>query len=86
MANVTLYLPDDLLDRARAAAAADRRSLSQWLVIRIEQALPLLPPGAFPPGHPRRSGLPRQVDLEELAGAVASAVRSRPRRAPRRPK
>ena len=75
MGNLTLYLSDELLERMRAAAAADRRSLSQWVTICAERSLLLLPPGAFPPDHPRRLSQARQVDLED---AIRSARRSAP--------
>lgn len=79
MANLTLYLPDDLVARAKAAAAADGRSVSNWMTRQLERALPILPGGAFPPGHP-----PRQVDLEELAGPgkLASAIAGTVERGP----
>lgn len=86
MRNVTLYLSDDLVRRARAAAVADHRSLSVWLTIRVEQALVHLPAAGDrdlyrPAAH--------QVDLEEL---VEASKRRRPSpaarsgRRPRRPK
>ena len=86
MRNVTLYLSDDLVRRARAAAVADHRSLSAWLTIRVEQALVHLPAAGDrdlyrPAAH--------QVDLEEL---VEASKRRRPSpaarsgRRPRRPK
>lgn len=74
MANLTLYLSDDLVARAKAAAAADGRSVSNWMARQLERALPILPARAFPPDHPRR-----QVDLEELTGAIARTVERGPR-------
>ena len=85
MASLTLYLPDDLVARAKAAAAADGRSVSNWMTRQLERALPILPARAFPPDHPRR-----QVHLEELTGAPARPVDARPQgrtaRQPRRGK
>jgi predicted HicB family RNase H-like nuclease len=34
-----LRLPEDLLIRMRAAAAADRRSLNSWAVLALERAV-----------------------------------------------
>lgn len=34
-----LRLPEDLLVRMRAVAAADRRSLNSWAVVALEQAV-----------------------------------------------
>ena len=85
MANLTLYLPDDLVARAKAAAAADGRSVSNWMTRQLERALPILPPGAFPPDHPRRRVLladpsaasPRPVDTEPHARRARRSPRAR---------
>jgi predicted HicB family RNase H-like nuclease len=37
-------LDEQLLEQARQAAAADRRSLSNWVGLVIERALPETPP------------------------------------------
>lgn len=41
-ANVTLYLPEELLDRCRQAAAQDGRSLSNYLTRLLEDTHPRL--------------------------------------------
>ena len=86
MGNVTLYLPDDLVRDLRAAAEADGRSVSNFAVMQLRAVMR----GQFDPTHPaavrEAEELRRRVDLEQLTGAVASRVRARPRRVPRRPK
>ncbi|MFF5013383.1 Arc family DNA-binding protein [Streptomyces sp. NPDC001165] len=39
MKHVNLRLPEDLHDQARAAAAADDRSLNSWLIAVVRRAL-----------------------------------------------
>ncbi|MER6014301.1 Arc family DNA-binding protein [Streptomyces bluensis] len=39
MKHVNLRLPDDLLDKAKAAAAADDRSLNSWLVAIVRRTV-----------------------------------------------
>ncbi|WP_220137748.1 toxin-antitoxin system HicB family antitoxin [Streptomyces himalayensis] len=39
MKHVNLRLPDDLHEQARAAAAADDRSLNSWLVAVVRRAV-----------------------------------------------
>jgi plasmid stability protein len=48
MKHVNLRLPDDLHEQARAAAAADDRSLNSWLVTIVRRAVD---PGQTP-DHP----------------------------------
>jgi hypothetical protein len=45
MKHVNLRLPDDLHDQAKAAAAADDRSLNSWLVAVVRRAVA---PGGTP--------------------------------------
>ena len=44
MAQITIYLPDDIERKARKAARADNKSVSRWLatevVRRLDDALP----------------------------------------------
>ena len=70
---IAVRVPPDLYTRIQAAAHSEGRSLSNFVVHRLRQALPL-PGGAFPPGHPRREAAASQVDLEELTGAIARTV------------
>ncbi|MEU9884599.1 toxin-antitoxin system HicB family antitoxin [Sphaerisporangium sp. NPDC051011] len=56
MGHVNLRLPDDLHEQARAAAAADDRSLNSWLVAVIRRAVA---PGQTPD---RRDGDPASTD------------------------
>lgn len=37
--HVNLRLPDDLHERAVAAAAADDRSLNSWLIVAVRRAI-----------------------------------------------
>jgi hypothetical protein len=39
MKHINLRLPDDLHDQAKAAAAADDRSLNSWLVAVVRRAV-----------------------------------------------
>lgn len=39
MANVTVYLPDDLAEAVREAAERDGRSVSGWLALVAQRAL-----------------------------------------------
>lgn len=39
MKHVNLRLPDDLRERAKAAAAADDRSLNSWLIAVVRRAV-----------------------------------------------
>ncbi|MDF2268937.1 YlcI/YnfO family protein [Streptomyces coacervatus] len=62
MKHVNLRLPDDLHEEARAAAAADDRSLNSWLVTVVRRAvasgeMPNRPGGdPAPPAPLRGSG------------------------------
>jgi hypothetical protein len=73
---IAVRMPPELYARIQAAAHSEGRSLSNFVVHRLRQALPL-PSGAFPPGHPRREA-GSQVDLEELTGAIARTVEQGP--------
>ena len=88
MANVTLYLPDDVLAKARAAAQADHRSLSQWLTLQLHAGLGRATAEADLVAMRARHA--REVDLEGLTGAIAGAVERGPQgrlsRQPRRGK
>lgn len=77
VANVSVYLPDALLARARAAAQADRRSLSQWLSMQIEVALAAAARDVRHGALARGGGF-HQVDLEELTGALVRKVEAGP--------
>lgn len=83
---IAVRVPPELYSRVQAAAHSEGRSLSNFVVHRLRQALPL-PGGAFPPGHPRRE-VASQVDLEELTGAIARTVEQGPASPPsaRRPR
>lgn len=99
MANLTLYLPDDLVARAKAAAAADGRSVSNWMTRQLERALPILLEEAVRSklDAPEDAGFAaaaradmRRSDVKELAGAIAGTVQRGPQpsaaRRPRRAK
>ncbi|MFF4830519.1 Arc family DNA-binding protein [Streptomyces sp. NPDC001315] len=65
MKHVNLRLPDELHELARAAAAADDRSLNSWLVAVVRRAVT---PGETPrpPGtgaaDPADAGTPKRVE------------------------
>lgn len=87
MANLTLYLPDDLARDLKAAAEADGRSVSNFAVMQLRAVMR----GQFDPAHPaavrEAEELRRQVDLEELAGGIARTVERGPQgRASRQPR
>lgn len=54
--NVTIYLPEEVLERCRKAAVEDSRSLSNYLAGLLERA------------HPPT--VARQVDIEDAIGAA----------------
>jgi hypothetical protein len=58
--NVTIYLPADVLERCRAAAVEDNRSLSNYLAGLLERA------------HPPEIARSGQVHIED---AIAAAVK-----------
>ncbi len=60
--NVTIYLPDDVLERCRAAATEDGRSLSNYLSGLLERA------------HPPTTAT-RQLHIED---AIARSVKRGP--------
>ena len=84
MANLTLYLPDDLARELKAAAEADGRSVSNFAVMQLRAVMR----GQFDASHPAAVAearrLARQVDLEELAGPgkLASAIAGTVERGP----
>ena len=51
MKHVNLRLPDDLHERAKAAAAADDRSLNSWLIAVVRRAV--ADSGSQPTPHPQ---------------------------------
>ena len=50
MSQVTIYLDDDKLLRAKAAAASSRQSLSAWIAGLIQQQTRLVDANGYPPG------------------------------------
>lgn len=86
-AYVSLYMSAELHARAKRAAAADGRSLSNYLAQVLERTLPSIPE---PEPVPGTRGSPRghQVDLDELTGAIARTVEQGPASPPsaRRPR
>lgn len=88
MANLTLYLPDDLARELKAAAEADGRSVSNFAVMQLRAVMR----DQFDPSHPAAVRElaelnRRQVDLEEVAGPgkLASAIARTVERGPQRP-
>ena len=77
MAQLTIYLPDAIEDRARKAAKKDGKSVSRWIAERVLQDLQGAWPKAvldaagalpdFPPLRKIRKGQGRDVPRESLA-------------------
>ena len=92
MPQLSLYLSDDLAEALKRRAESDHRSLSNFVGRVLSDYLSAAPCpdcGSTDPGHATpcaRSSRSRQVDLEELTGAIAATVeRGAQARTPRRP-
>lgn len=73
---VTAYLLESLHAKLKQLADSEHRSVSNMIVIAVDQFVRgRLPPAAFPPGHTRR-----QVDITE---AIAEAVKRGPVKSPK---
>jgi hypothetical protein len=76
MAQITIYLPDDLEKQARKAAKAQRKPVSRWIAEQLEQTLDnrwpkgVLEAAGALPGFPDlrtiRKGYGRDVTRESL--------------------
>jgi hypothetical protein len=47
VANITIYLPDDVEQKAREAAKAAKTSVSKWVAAQVERAAETALPPAF---------------------------------------
>ena len=75
MAQLTIYLPDDVENKARRAAKAKRKSVSRWIADQVVQSID----GAWPKGVLDAAGafrdFPSLVEIRKGYGADASRVR-----------
>lgn len=77
MSQVTIYLDDDKLIRAKAAAATSRQSLSAWIAGLIQQQTSAVDANGYPPGFFERIRANAQAwadfpTLEEIRSTQAA--------------
>jgi len=63
MAQITIYLPDDLEKKARKAAKAQKKSVSRWIASQIKRDLENRWPQAF---YDAAGAIPDFPDIEEI--------------------
>ena len=68
MASTSISLPAAMLAKIDAAAFADRRKRSQWIVVMLEKAL--LDQGALPPYLPSKSQAAASLHKENRSSAA----------------
>ncbi len=71
MAQVTIYLPDDLETKARKAAKADGKSVSRWIAERVVQSLEDTWPQSVLDAAGAVPGFPDVAELRRGYGADA---------------
>jgi hypothetical protein len=71
MAQLTIYLPDDVENKARRAAKANRTTVSRWVAEQISRSLR----DSWPPEVLQAAGaFPDFPDLSEIRAGQAKAV------------
>ena len=80
MANLTLYLPDDLAYDLRVAAEADGRSVSNFAVVQLRAVLRAQFDATHPAAVREAEELRARLDLERPAAAPSRPVDARPHR------
>lgn len=81
MSQVTIYLDDDKLLRAKAAAATAKQSLSAWIAGLIQQQTGAVDANGYPPGFFERiqENADAWADFPPLEEIRATETRDAPR-------
>lgn len=81
MSQVTIYMDDEALARAKAAAAASQLSLSAWIARLVKEKTPEVDANGYPPGffEQIRSNAAAWDDFPPLEEIRAAETRDLPR-------